>query len=144
MEGAFEKASKENIQKCCAMYAIHLTLHNYKGPKNKEDMVSFLSTDETAKGRLERMGMDQSKLESYMVGRDGEPFEFIWGHESTPMGNAYVICWEAVGVDGAVQVGVSGGRIVETDDEDELAELKKGEYDTGSTYGDAMQISDDE
>ena len=143
VENAFGKASKENIQKCCAMYAIHLTLHNYQGPNSKEEMLDFLSNDSTAKSRLERMSMDQSKLESYIVGRDGEPFEFRWGHQSAPMGNAYVICWEKIGVDGKIQVGVSGGRIVETGDEDELEELKKGEYDTGSTYGeDGMQISE--
>jgi len=142
VEGAFAKASKENIQKCCAMYAIHLTLHDYKGPKSKEEMLDFLSSDDTAKTRLERMGMDQSNLESYMVGRDGEPFEFRWGHESTPLGSAYVICWEQVGIDGKVQVGVSGGRIVETDDEDELAELKEGNYDTGATYGAEMMTGE--
>ena len=143
VDNAFDKASKENIQKCCAMYAIHLPLHNYQGPNSKEEMLDFLSNDETAKSRLTRMNMDQSKLESYMVGRDGKPFEFRWGHTSTPMGNAYVICWEQNGVDGSVQVGVSGGRIVETNDEDELEELKKGEYDTGASYGDdGMQISE--
>ncbi len=135
IESAHAGATKENIQKACAMYAIHLTLHNFKGPSNKQEMLDFLSSDSEAKRKLERVGIDPTKLEDYVVGRDGEPYEFRWGVESNPLGDAYVICWEQTGVNGKVQVGVSGGRIVETDDEDELEELKKGEYSTGASYG---------
>lgn len=135
IENAFANASRENVQKCCAMYAIYSTLHDYKGPKSKEEMLSFLSADEKAKVRLERMSMDQSKLESYMTGRDGELLEFRWGVDSHPRAPAYVVCWEQLGVEGKIQVGVTGGTIVETDDEDELEELKKGVYDSGGSYG---------
>jgi len=85
--------------------------------------------------RLQRMSMDPTKLESYMVGRDNEPLEFRWGVDSNPRAPAYVVCWEQVGLEGKVQVGVTGGTIVETDDEDELEELKKGVYDSGGSYG---------
>lgn len=135
IESAHAAATKDNIQKACAMYAIHLTLHNFKGPNSKEEMLDFLSTDSQAKMKLERVGIDPGSLEDYVVGRDGEPFEFRWGVQSNPLGDAYVICWEQTGVNGSVQVGVSGGRVVETDDEDELEDLKKGEYSTGASYG---------
>jgi len=135
IENAFKKASKENIQKCCAMYAIFSTLNDYKGPKSKEEMLAFLSSDEQAAIRLKRMSMDPSKLESYMTGRDDEPLEFRWGVDSHPRASSYVVCWEQVGFEGNVQVGVTGGTIVETDDEGELEELKKGVYSTNDTYG---------
>ena len=138
IEAAFAKASKENIQKSCAMYAIYTTLNNFKGPNSKQELVDFLASNETAKTRLDRMSMDPSKLESYMVGRDGEDLEFRWGLESNPMASAYVVCWEQTGVEGVVQVGVTGGTIVETDDEDELEELKAGNYSAGAVYGEAM------
>jgi hypothetical protein len=125
IENALANASRENIQKCCAMYAIYSTLHDYKGPKS----------DEMAAVRLKRMSMDPSKLESYFTGRDEEPLVFRWGVDSHPRAPSYVVCWEEVGVDGTVQVGVTGGTIIETDDEDELAELKKGVYDSGGSYG---------
>lgn len=135
---AMNAASKENIQKCCAMYSIYATLHGYKGPNSSEELVEFLSSDKNAQGRLERMNVDVSKMDSYLVGRDGEPLEFRWGIESSPVAPAYVVCWEKEGVDGVVQVGVTGGTILDVEDEDELAELKAGNYSTGQSYGASM------
>jgi len=137
-ESAFAEASDGNVKKCCAMYAIYTTLNNYKGPGSKDELVEFLTNDSQAATRLERMGVDPTKLDSYTVGRDGEPLEFRWGLESSPISPAYVICWEQIGIDGKIQVGVSGGKIVETDDEDELAELKAGNYSSGAAYGESM------
>lgn len=138
IDAAFDAASKENIQKCCAMYAIYTTLNNFQGPASKDEMIDFLKSDEMAQSRLERMNIDPTKIDSYMVGRDGEPLEFRWGLESNPMAAAYVVCWEQTGVEGVVQVGVTGGTIVETEDEDELAELRAGNYSAGGVYGEAQ------
>ena len=139
MQNALSKASKENIQKSALMYSIYTGLNEYKGPANEEQMLEFLTSDSMAQKRLETMGMDVSNLSSYLTGRDGEKFEFRWGIVSSPLGGAYPVCWEQVGVDGGIQVGIAGGRIVETTDEDELADLKAGNYDAGNTYGDAMK-----
>jgi len=140
VDGAMAKASKDNIQKCCAMYAIYSTLNNYKGPTSKEEMLDFLASEKLASSRLERMSIDPAQLDSYTVGRDGEPLQFRWGVESSPIAPAYVVCWEQIGIDGKVQVGITGGKIVETDDEDELEELKAGIYESagGATYGNAQ------
>ena len=120
------------------MYSIYATLNNYKGPASKEKLIEFLSTSELAQKRLERMNVDISDMESAFIGRDDEELEFRWGIESTPVSPAYVVCWEKMGVDGVVQVGITGGTILDVEDEDELADLKKGIYSSGQSYGDSM------
>lgn len=136
---AFSKMTKENVQKATMMYTIYSTMNNYRGPESLEQMTEFLKTDAQALKRLERVKIDVNKLDDYLKGRDGEVFEFRWSVQSNPMAAPYPVCWERTGFEGTIQVGVSGGRVVETGDEDELAELKAGKYNDGGSYGDAQE-----
>ena len=136
---AFSKMTKTNVQKATMMYTIYSTMNNYRGPESLEQMTEFLKTDADAQKRLERVQIDVNKIDEYLKGRDGEVFEFRWSVQSNPMAAPYPVCWEKNGFDGTTQVGVSGGRVVETSDEDELADLKAGKYDDGGSYGDAQE-----
>ena len=117
---------KENYQKASTMYIIYSTQHDYIGPANAEEMVEFLSTDEKAGKRLQMIGLGQSNLEEYLIGRDGKPFRFRWSIKINPMGPPYPICFEESGVDGVRQVGFSGRELVEVTDDAEYQRLFKG------------------
>jgi len=112
------------------MYQIYSTLHNFKGPKDVNEMIEFLESSADVQTRFENLNIDADKLESYLIGRDGEQFQFRWRVRSSPINGSYPVCWEQTGVDGIIQVGVTGGIIIETSDEDELNNLKKGKYVT--------------
>jgi hypothetical protein len=128
------KYSKENIQKATIIYTVYLSLNNYKGPANMEEMKEFVTTNDMAKDRLEGMSIDVSKFDDYMVGRDGEVFEFRWSLASTPLAPAYPICFEVAGVDGVRQCGVSGGKVHEFSTDEEYEDLKKGNYIPDEAY----------
>jgi hypothetical protein len=128
VKARFASLSETNIQKASWCYAVYSALNKYRGPKNQEEMSSFLKGSEKGQIRLERIGVDTNDIDAYCVGRDGEPLEFRWSVKSNPVSAPYPICWEAIGVDGVVQVGISNGDVVDCTSDEELAELKKGKY----------------
>jgi len=122
------EGNKENYQKACTMYVVYSSLNGYRGPASAEEMVEFLSTDETARKRLGLVGMDLGNLDEYLIGRDGEPFRFRWSVKANPMSPPYPLCFEETGIDGVRQVGFSGKKVVEVTDDAEYNKLFKGEY----------------
>jgi len=110
------------------MYVVYSALNGYKGPANAEEMIAFLSTDEKAGKRMKLVGMDVGSLDEYLVGRDGEPFRFRWSVKAPPMSPPYPICFEEIGVDGVRQIGFSGKKMVEVNDDAEYDKLFKGQY----------------
>jgi hypothetical protein len=127
IQSELSKYSEENIQKATLLYTAYVSLNQYRGPDSAEQMVEFVQSSEEAKKRLEYMGIDVSKADDYLVGRDGEPLKFIWGLQKTPLSPAYPICYEQIGVDGVIQVGISGGKVHDCEDEDEVNEIMKQE-----------------
>ena len=117
---------KEKCQKASLMYVFYVAENGYVGPANVEEMVEFLSTDKKAARKLKMIGLGQSNLEDYLIGRDGEPFRFRWSVKSNPASPPYPICFEESGVDGVRRVGFAGGKIVEVSDDAEYERLFKG------------------
>lgn len=128
------KYTKDNIQKASIIYSVHVALNGYQGPSDMDDLKQFVASNEEAQKRLNGMGIDTSKLDDYMIGRDGQPFEFRWGIKSSPLTAAYPICFEVEGVDGVRQAGISGGKIHEFSSTEEYNDLKNGKYSADSTY----------
>ncbi len=127
------KYSEKNIQKATFLYSIYVSLNQYSGPENVEQMTAFLESNDEAKKRLENMGMDLAKIDEYLVGRDGEPLEFIWGLKKNPLARAYPICYEKTGFDGIIQVGISGGKIHDCNSQEEVQEIiEKENYEAGN------------
>lgn len=123
VKSQLSKYSEENIQKASLLYSIYTSLNNYQGPKDVEEMLSFFEGNELAQKRLENMSIDSSKLEDYIIGRDGEQYEFIWGLKKNPLAAPYPICYEKTGFEGTFQIGISGGKVHECDSEDELKDI---------------------
>jgi len=97
-----------------------------------EQMTEFFQSNSMAQKRLETMGMDLAKIDDYLVGRDGEPYKFIWGLQKNPFSAAYPVCYEQTGFDGIILVGISGGKIHECQDEDEVQAIIKEENYTAA------------
>jgi hypothetical protein len=127
IQSELSKYSEENIQKATILYTSYVSLNQYQGPSNLEQMKEFLESSSEAKKRLDFVGIDVAKIDDYLVGRDGEPFEFIWGLQKNPLSPAYPVCYEQVGFDGTIQVGISGGKVHDCEDEDEVKEIIKQE-----------------
>ena len=120
--------NKENVQKAGTLYTIYSSLNGFTGPASVEEMKEFVISNPNATKRAEFVGMDVSRLDDYLVGRDGEPLKFRWSVKTGPLGPPYPICFEVTGVDGVRLVGVSGGRIEECEDDDEYEDMLNGKY----------------
>ena len=120
--------NKENVQKAANMYSIYTKLHKFTGPASIEEFREFMTTSEDAKRRAQFLNLDLNKFDSYVEGRDGEPLTFRWKVRTNPMAAPYPISFEQTGVDGVRLVGLSGGVIIECDDDEEYEEMLKGKY----------------
>ncbi len=123
IKSELSKYSEENIQKATLLYTCYVSLNQYRGPDSVEQMTKFIESNDEAKKRLDFMGVDVAKVDDYLIGRDGEPFKFIWGLNKTPLSPAYPVCYEQIGVDGTIQVGISGGKVHDCDSEEEVKEI---------------------
>lgn len=121
------KYSEENIQKATLLYTIYVSLNQYSGPDNIEQMTSFYQSSEEAQKRLDTMGIDINKIDEYLVGRDGEQYQFIWGVQKNPFSRSYPVCYEKDGFEGTYEIGISGGRVHIAESEDEVKEIIKQE-----------------
>ncbi|MEM7781881.1 MAG: hypothetical protein AAF939_16890 [Planctomycetota bacterium] len=90
--------NKTNILKLRNSYEMYLATHGMRGPENEDELKEYLRTDEAAKVRLKRMGIEQSDIESMFISeRDGKPFRVRYGL----VGLAdHAIVFEEEGVDG--------------------------------------------
>ncbi len=129
------KYSEHNVQKASMLYTMYSGMNGYKGPSSLEELKEFFESNQNAQKRLKSVpGIELSNLDDCFVGRDGEPLEFRWSIRSGPLAPAYPICFETVGVDGVRQVGLSGSKVLDVEDDDEYEELKKGKYRAGERY----------
>lgn len=90
--------NKENIRRVRNCYSMYLGMHGYKGPKDKEELMNFLKSNERAAVNLERIGITQEQLDTMWVSeRDGEEFKVRWGLNGM---DDHAVVFEAKGVDG--------------------------------------------
>ena len=103
-----------NIQRVHSMYRIYMNQNNNQGPKSKEDLVKFLSSDNTAKTLVGRMELDVNNLDQYFVSeRDNEPFKIRW--ELTGIAD-HAIVFETTGVEGKRLVAFTRPRELESNE----------------------------
>lgn len=90
--------NKDNITRVHSMYMMYMNNHNFTGPDSKEQLKEYLTTDNTAKVLVKRMGVDMADFESLFVSeRDGEEFEVRWGLKGIA---DHAIVFEKVGLEG--------------------------------------------
>lgn len=100
--------NNSNIRRVHSIYKMYMSAHDFKGPKNEEELKKHCASDNTAKVLIERMGLDPTQLDDIFVSeRDGQPFKIRWGLSGIP---DHAIVFEAVGVEGKRLVALSKPR----------------------------------
>ena len=126
----FVRASNDtNIKKAASLYQLYASRYGYVGPKSKEELLSFLTTNEKIAKNLDLMGVDRDNLDSYFVSEnDGEEFLFRWGVFVNPdLERAKEpVVFESVGKDGVRLVMLSNRRILEVTSDKNYKSLLRG------------------
>lgn len=126
----FVRASNDsNIKKAASLYQLYASRFGYVGPKSKEELLSFLTTNEKIARNLELMGIDRENLDSYFVSEnDGEEFRIRWGVFVNPdleRANQPVV-FESKGKDGVRLVMLSNRNILEVTSNEKYESLLSG------------------
>ena len=102
-----------NIKKAHLCYTIFMEQHSYRGPKNKAELIQYISEDQTGRFFAERAGIAVDDLDSVFISsRDGEPFVFRFGLRGIAN---HAVVFEKTGVEGMRYVAL--GRPIEVDEE---------------------------
>lgn len=124
------QANSDNISRLSNVYQGFQSRHDWRGPRDKAELMAFLSSLKSTK--LEAIGVDPGSIDSVFVsGRDGEPFKVRYGVPGHIMGSNAPVVFEATGVDGKRMVGFLNMTTREVDDA-EYERLWNGQADEGS------------
>ena len=105
-----------NIRRLHSCYNIYMNAHQYRGPKDKQELLDFLTSDNTAKVLLKRMDVTPDQLEGIFTSeRDGEPFKVRYGLSGIA---DHAIVFESVGIEGKRLVAFSRPRELDTEEYD--------------------------
>lgn len=106
--------NKTQIQRMRNCYMMFMEINNYKGPKDKEELVHFLQTHSEAIIRRERMGIADDEIEAIFVSeRDGKPFKILWGLDGVA---DHAVVFEETGIEGRRLVALGIPREVEKEE----------------------------
>lgn len=122
-------ANNTNIKKAASLYQLYASRFGYVGPKSKEELKTFLTTNDKIGRNLEMMGIEREQIDSYFVSEnDGEEFDFRWGVFVNPdLERAKEpVVFERKGKDGVRLVMLSNRRILEVTDDRKYEALRKG------------------
>ncbi len=122
-------ANDTNIKKVASVYSLYSSRHRHTGPNSKEELISFLKTNEKIKKNLDRMSLELDKIEEIFVSEnDGEEFKIRWGVFINPdsLRAKEPFVFEKVGKDGVRLVMLSNRKILEVADDAKYRKLLKG------------------
>jgi hypothetical protein len=132
-DAEFVKASNDtNLKKMGSVYQLYASRFGYRGPKSKDELLSFLKTNEKIASNLELMGLDREKIDDYFVSEnDGQEFAFRWGVFINPdlERSKEPLVFERQGKDGIRLVMLSNRKILEVDNERKYQDLLRGKVD---------------
>ena len=95
-----------NIKRVHSLYNVYMNGNQLVGPSSEDELIEFLTTDNTAKVLVERMGLtaDESLRDLFVSERDGQPFKIRWGLSGVA---DHAIVFEAEGQEGKRLVALS-------------------------------------
>lgn len=103
-----EELNSTNMRRLHSAYRIYMNSNEFKGPTDKEDLIDFLTNNNTARVLLKRMNVSPEQLPGIFVSeRDGEPFKVRYGLTGVA---DHAIVFESVGVEGKRLVAFSKPR----------------------------------
>lgn len=112
----------DNIRKVHQCYLMYMEEHGYRGPKDEEELKTYLKTDPTAIFLTKRIDLTPEGVDDIFISeRDGEPFVIRYGLNGIA---DHAIVFEAVGVDGTRLIALTPP--LEVEDEDEYDDYLTG------------------
>ena len=122
-------SNKENIRRVRNCYTMYQEAHRWQGPRDKDELMEYLTTDNLAAVKLERIGISEQQLETMWVSeRDDQEFKIRWGLNGM---RDHAVVFEAEGLEGK--------RLVCFAHPQELEEDEYESYLTGKKVGEAPQ-----
>ncbi len=123
----FTEHNDTNVERVRNMYSMFMESHSMKGPKSKEQLKKFITTNARAKVLMERIGLDRDEFDNYFVGmRDEEEIVVRWGLNGFA---DHAIAFEKTGVDGM--------RYIALGDAQEFSEEEYDDWFDGTTKPEA-------
>lgn len=137
-----KKANDNNIKKVASVYQLFASRFANTGPKSKEELVEFLTSNESIQKNLKLIGIDVNNLDEIFVSEnDGEEFIIRWGEfmnpDETRAKEPFV--FEKVGTNGMRLVMVSNRKILEVSDDKKYQKLLKGKIGKEDAKSDAQR-----
>lgn len=103
-----------NVERIRTMYSMYLSSHSMRGPKDKDELKKFITSNARAKVLMGRVGLNPNEFDNYFIGmRDDEPIVVRWGLNSLA---DHAIAFEKTGVNGKRMVAF--GNVRELDKEE--------------------------
>ena len=134
------KRNRTNIQKVANAYILFSALKHNRGPRSKDELVEFVKNKPSIDRNLGLMGIERDDFEKCFVSEsDLTEVDVRWGLRINPDGAAVPLVFETKGVDGVRRVALSGGRVLEVDDDKKYKNLMAGKIkqaDAGEAIGD--------
>lgn len=144
----FREMNKLNMQKIVNSYVMFASVNNGNGPKNEEELLNFIRTDERVPPRLGLSKGDLSVLDNLFISdADGEPFAVRFGLKIRTDEDHSPLVFDKTGVNGMRRVALADNRILEITDSskyDRMLNGKTSSQDLGPSESDIDAASDSE
>ena len=132
------QATDSNVKRVAKMYTIFMRKNNWRGPKDKNELINFIGQQNS--DQMRTMGIDPGKLDGlFLSERDQQPLKIRWQMEGSPMAPPFAIVFEATPEpeqELGYQVGFTGSPARQVDQQ-EYDRLWSGEADwTGNRAND--------
>ena len=94
----FNEHNDTNVERVRSMYSMFMESNSMRGPKDKDELKKFITTNNRAKALMKRIGLDPEEFDNYFIGtRDEEEIVVRWGLKGLA---DHAIAFEKTGVDG--------------------------------------------
>jgi hypothetical protein len=124
---AFKEMNKLNMSKIVNSYVMFASVNNNVGPKNEEELINFIKTDERVAPRLGMSSSDFGSLDSLFTSdADGEPFVVRFGLKIRTDEDRSPLVFDKTGVDGMRRVALADNTIIEVTDAKKYARMLAG------------------
>lgn len=138
---AFREMNKLNMSKIVNSYVMFASVNNGVGPKNEEELINFIKTDERVAPRLGMSSSDFGSLDSLFISDvDGEPFTVRFGLKIRTDEDHSPLVFEKTGANGMRRVALADNIILEVTDEKKYARLLAGKTSAKDTGLDDSDI----
>ncbi len=138
---SFRDMNKLNMQKLVNSYVMFASVNKSVGPKDADELINFIKTDERVPPRLGMSSGDLNDLERILVSdADGEPFKIRFGLKIRLDEDRSPLIFDAVGVDGVRRVALADNQILEVSDAKKYDRLWAGNVSKKDSGPDESEI----